>query len=80
MAFCEQDEQARDGRYWSTAELTLGFMRDLAKLIQAHLGVLGIERHEAKFGHGLADCLWSVLVMAERCGLDSESALERKIT
>jgi|TARA_Y100000994_G_scaffold192603_1_gene161902 hypothetical protein len=55
-------------------------MRDLAKLIQAHLGVLGIERHEAKFGHGLADCLWSVLVMAERCGLDSESALERKIT
>ena len=74
---CEAHEAERYGRSWNTAELALGFMGDvgdLAKLIQAHIGVRGIDDHEAKLEHELADCLWSVLVLAERCGVDLESA------
>lgn len=82
-ALYEKHEVARYGRSWNTAELTLGFMGDmgdLAKLVQAHLGVRAIEDHEAKLEHELADCLWSVLVLADRCGVDLEAAFEKTMT
>lgn len=69
-------EIKRWGRVWSTQELALGFMGDvgdLAKLIQAHAGVRTIEGHEAKLGHELSDCLWSILVLAHKCGVDLQA-------
>ena len=67
----EQLEVKRWGRAWSTQELALGFMGDvgdLAKLIQAHAGVRTIDDHQAKLGHELSDCLWSIMVLAKKCG------------
>ena len=61
------------GREWSTEELTLGLVGDvgdLAKLVQARAGVRGIDEVEAKLAHELADILWSVIVIAERCNVD----------
>jgi len=72
----EQLETKRYGRVWSTQELALGFMGDvgdLAKLIQAHAGVRAIDDFQAKLGHELSDCLWSVLVLAKKCGIDLEA-------
>ncbi len=68
----EDYERENYGREWSTAELALGLMGDLgdlAKLIQAHLGVRGTlstQELEEKLSHELADCLWSILVLADK--------------
>jgi NTP pyrophosphatase (non-canonical NTP hydrolase) len=71
----EQLEIKRYGRVWSTEELALGFVGDvgdLAKLIQANAGVRKIDDCKAKLGHELSDCLWSIIVLANKCGIDLE--------
>lgn len=76
----EQLETKRYGRVWTTQELALGFMGDvgdLAKLIQAHAGVRIIDDVDAKLGHELSDCLWSILVLADKCGIDLEAEFVR---
>ena len=71
-ALYEEYERENYGREWSTAEIVLGLMGDLgdlAKLIQAHLGIRGTlpaQEIEAKLAHELADCLWSILVLSDK--------------
>jgi NTP pyrophosphatase (non-canonical NTP hydrolase) len=58
---------------WSTGDLALGFVGDvgdLAKLVMAVDGRRVIPHAEAGLGHELADCLWSVLVLAGRYDVD----------
>lgn len=65
----EQIETKLYGRAWTTQELALGFMGDvgdLAKLIQANAGVRNIDDVKAKLGHELSDCLWSIIVLANK--------------
>ena len=76
----EQLEVKRYGRVWTTQELALGFMGDvgdLAKLIQADAGVRTIDDVKAKLGHELSDCLWSIFVLANKCGIDLEAEFIR---
>jgi NTP pyrophosphatase (non-canonical NTP hydrolase) len=76
----EQLEVKRYGRVWTTQELALGFMGDvgdLAKLIQADAGVRTIDDVKAKLGHELSDCLWSIFVLANKCGIDLEAEFVR---
>ncbi len=76
----EDYERENYGREWSTAEIVLGLMGDLgdlAKLIQAHLGIRGTlptQEIEAKLAHELADCLWSVLVLSDKLQINLEDA------
>lgn len=75
-ALYEQLEVKRYGRIWSTEELALGFVGDvgdLAKLIQANAGIRHIDDHKTKLGHELSDCLWSIMVLANKCGIDLEA-------
>jgi NTP pyrophosphatase (non-canonical NTP hydrolase) len=75
-ALYEELETRRYGRAWTVQELALGFMGDvgdLAKLVQAHAGVRDIEDCQAKLAHELSDCLWSILVLADKCGIDLEA-------
>lgn len=68
------------GRAWTTEELALGFVGDvgdLAKLIQADAGVRKIDDCKAKLGHELSDCLWSIMVLANKCGIDLEAEYSR---
>ena len=76
----EQLEIKRWGRTWTTSELALGFMGDvgdLAKLIQADAGIRDIDDSKAKLGHELSDCLWSILVIAHKCGIDLQAEFAR---
>lgn len=75
-ALYEALETKRWGRIWTTQELALGFVGDvgdLAKLIQAHAGVRDIDDCKAKLGHELSDCLWSIIVLADKCGIDLQA-------
>ncbi|MFI8952610.1 MazG nucleotide pyrophosphohydrolase domain-containing protein [Streptomyces sp. NPDC053750] len=69
------------GRVWTREEFMLGFMGDagdLAKLILAQEGARSARPDsQAALEHELADCLWSVLILAHRYGLDLESAFLR---
>ncbi len=70
------------GRAWTTEELTLGFVGDvgdLAKLIQANAGIRNIDDCKSKLGHELADCLWSVIVIANKCGIDLEAEFSKNV-
>ena len=73
----ESYEQRAYGRTWTNEELALGFVGDvgdLVKLVQAKAGVRHIPDADAKLAHELADCLWSILVLADRLDVDLEAA------
>ena len=70
-------ETAKYGRSWTDEELALGFVGDvgdLVKLVMARSGVRDIPGTQEKLEHELADCLWSVMVLAERYEIDLEKA------
>ena len=76
----EDHERRAHGRPWTLEERTLGLVGDvgdLAKLVQAHEGVRAIDDVESALEHELADVLWSVIVIADRCGIDLEAAFVR---
>ena len=52
----------------------LGDVGDLMKLVQAAAGVRAIPDARARLAHELADCLWSVMVLADLHGIDLEQA------
>jgi len=47
---------------------------DLVKLVMAQNGRRAIPDAESKLAHELADCLWSVIVLADGHGIDLEKA------
>ena len=64
------------GSAWTSEEIALGFVGDvgdLAKLIVAENGKRNISDSKAKLEHELADCLWSVIVLAQNHGVDLET-------
>jgi NTP pyrophosphatase (non-canonical NTP hydrolase) len=73
-------EQAKYGRSWTDEEVALGFVGDvgdLMKWIAAANGVRDIPDARQKLAHELADCLWSILVLADAHGIDLERAFMR---
>ena len=70
-------ERTTIGRPWIRDEIALGFVGDvgdLVKLMMAHSGVRHIPGAEEKLAHEFADCLWSLLVLAQMCDVDLERA------
>jgi NTP pyrophosphatase (non-canonical NTP hydrolase) len=73
-------ERERHGREWTGEELMLGFVRDvgdLASLVQAKEGIREVKDLDAALAHELADCLWSLIVLADRYGVDLEQAFAK---
>lgn len=65
--------------YWNLRDYTLGFVGDvgqLAKLIMAKENLRELDDVDAKLEHEIADCLWSVLVIAGKLGIDLDTAFE----
>lgn len=77
------------GKDWTTEQIAQGFVGDvgdLMKLVQAKSGIRDIAQVDDKLAHELSDCLWSLLVLSARYGIDLESeflkemdALEKRI-
>jgi NTP pyrophosphatase (non-canonical NTP hydrolase) len=70
-------EKQSYGTSWTNEELALGFVGDvgdLVKLVMAQNGRRNIPEAESKLAHELADCLWSVIVLADVHGVDLEKA------
>jgi NTP pyrophosphatase (non-canonical NTP hydrolase) len=58
----------------------LGDMGDLAKLIQAKEGVRQYEDLDNKLAHELSDCLWSIIILANKYGVDLEAAFVKTMS
>jgi NTP pyrophosphatase (non-canonical NTP hydrolase) len=69
----EQDGQKR----WSASERMSGFVGDvgmLSKLIMAKQGLRrGPDNLDSELAHEMADCLWSIIVIADELGIDLEA-------
>jgi NTP pyrophosphatase (non-canonical NTP hydrolase) len=68
-------EQSRTGRPWTREEIMQGFVvdvGDLMRLVMARSGARFVADADAKLAHELADCLWSVLVLAKLYDVDLE--------
>lgn len=72
--------QAQRGRTWTREEFMLGFtgdVGDLAKLVMAQEGARDMPGGREALGHELADCLWSVLVIANAYDIDLVAEFDR---
>jgi hypothetical protein len=69
-------------REWSREEVMQGFVvdvGDLMKLVMARSGIREVEEVDRKLAHELADCFWSVLVLAKLYDVDIEKAFDSMI-
>ncbi len=65
---------------WSAKDHAMGFVGDvgdLMKLVAAKEGVRAGTDIDSRLGHELADCLWSILVIANHYGIDVEKEFVR---
>jgi NTP pyrophosphatase (non-canonical NTP hydrolase) len=63
-------EKQRDGQSWDALKLAKGFKKDVSNLIE----ILEEGSDKTRLNHELADCLWSVLVIARKLDVDIERA------
>ncbi|HEY4160832.1 MAG TPA: DUF3850 domain-containing protein [Candidatus Saccharimonadales bacterium] len=67
---------AKDGHgTWGGKEYAMGFVGDVGELLEIIMAKENLRRGEnvdARLAHELADCLWSVLVIANHYGVDLE--------
>jgi NTP pyrophosphatase (non-canonical NTP hydrolase) len=85
-----QFEKQQGSQAWGAREIMDGFVGDvgdLMKLVMARHNLRKIDDLDAKIAHELADCLWSVLVLADKLDVDIEKAfthtmddIEKKLT
>lgn len=72
-ALYDELNQVQRGRTWTREEFMLGFVGDvgdLAKLVMVQEGARDMPGGRDALGHELADCLWSVLVLASAYDID----------
>lgn len=64
---------------WGAKDYAMGFagdFGDLQKLIMAKENMRHIDDVDAKLKHEFADCLWSLLVLAEHYGVDLDTEFQ----
>lgn len=76
------DEQNKSNgkQPWDTSAYMAGFVGDvgdLSKLVMARAGYRDKEGIDEKLAHELSDCLWSILVLADKLDVDLETSFEK---
>jgi len=73
----EKYETQRNGKSWNNEQIMEGFIvdvGDLMRLVMVKEGVRDGEKVDDKIAHELSDCLWSLLVLADKYGINLEKA------
>jgi len=73
----EQYEKHTLGKTWTKENLAQGFVGDvgdLMKLLMAKEGIRKIDNVDEKLAHELADCLWSIIILAQLYEVDLEKS------
>ena len=74
----ERFEKKSIGKTWGTEELLIGLMTDIGDLSRLVLAKEGFRTVSGDIAlrHELADCFWSIIVLAERYNIDLSEALQ----
>ncbi|MDB5182034.1 MAG: MazG nucleotide pyrophosphohydrolase [Candidatus Saccharibacteria bacterium] len=79
-----EELNAKNGKEtWRIRDYAMGFagdFGDLQKLVMAKENLRDIPDVDAKLGHELADCLWSLLVIANHYGINLEKEFAHTMT
>jgi len=74
-------EKKKYGKEWDNEQVMKGFLKDvedLKKLVaeeeKKKSSFRDVMRVDSKLSHEMADCLWSILVLAERYGINMEKS------
>lgn len=70
-------EKKKYGKEWTREQIAQGFVvdvGDLMRLVMAKEGVRDIESADDKLAHELNDCLWCILVLANKYNIDLETS------
>ena len=73
----EDYETKRNGKQWSNVDIAMGFAVDLGELLEiimAKEGLRELDDVDKKLVHELSDCLWCILVLASKYGIDIEKS------
>lgn len=65
------------GKEWTVGQIAQGFtgdVGDLMKLVMSKEGFRDIENTDEKLKHELNDCLWNILVLADKFGINLEDS------
>jgi NTP pyrophosphatase (non-canonical NTP hydrolase) len=77
-----QLEKTAYGQEWSNLNIMEGFVGDvgeLMKLVMAKEGLRTADNVDQKLAHELADCLWSVLILSDKYGIDLEQSFMKNM-
>ncbi len=72
--------QQKRGVTWNEQQLMAGFVGDvgdLSKIIMAKHGLREMDYVDQKLAHELSDCLWSVLVLASKYGINLSEEFQK---
>ncbi|HWY79862.1 MAG TPA: MazG nucleotide pyrophosphohydrolase domain-containing protein [Candidatus Sulfotelmatobacter sp.] len=73
-------EIKKRGKAWTNAQMMEGFVVDVGELMEivmAKEGARDMENVDEKLAHELSDCLWSVLVLADKYSVNLEQAFQK---
>ena len=73
-------ERRKYGREWTREEIVQGFVGDigdLMKISMAKEGVRDVPDANIKLAHELADCLWSIIIIADKYGVGLEDSFTK---
>lgn len=73
-------EKEKYGKEWTSQNIMEGFVGDvgdLMKIVMAKEGLREMDDIDEKLSHELADCLWSILILSDKYGVDIEQAFEQ---
>lgn len=74
-------EEKKYGKKWERKDLVLGFVHDVGDLVKTTMMMDGtreeIPESRSMLSHELSDCLWSILILADKYDVDiKESFIE----
>lgn len=70
----EKLEIKKEGKPWSNERLTQGFINDVNELLDF------VKKDDLnKIDHEISDCLWSILVLADKYRIDLEKSFKRNM-
>lgn len=75
--------QQKRGVKWNEQQLMAGFVGDvgdLSKIIMAKHGLRAMDDVDQKLAHELSDCLWSVLVLASKYGINLSKEFQKTMS
>lgn len=76
-SFYSDLEVKKYGKEWTPSQIAQGFASDvggLMKLVMGKEGIRSVDNVDEKLDHELSDCLWSILVLADKFNINLEES------